>query len=259
MEYDENQLWQDYKKNNNLESREKIILHYVPLVRYVAGRFAPGLKGYFEFDDLVSAGIHGLIKAVERFNPDLGFKFETYALSRIKGSIIDWLRSINWVPHSTLKKAQELEDAMWKLEQQLGRAPEDKEIADYLGLSMDEYQQLLQQTAPITLISLDDLQGSAGEDGNSNLPIQDMIPDPNAVNPESSLEYREMKETLAEAIRRLPEREALVITLYYYEGLTLKEIGRILEVSESRVSQLHTKAILRLRGKLSRKKKELIV
>ena len=259
MEYDENQLWQDYKKNNNLESREKIILHYVPLVRYVAGRFAPGLKGYFEFDDLVSAGIHGLIKAVERFNPDLGFKFETYAISRIKGSIVDWLRSINWVPHSTLKKAQELEDAMLKLEQELGRAPTDQETADYLGLSMDEYQQLLQQTAPITLISLDELQSSAGEDGNSNLPFQELIPDPNAVDPSSSLEYREVKETLAEAIRRLPEREALVITLYYYEGLTLKEIGQVLEVSESRVSQLHTKAVLRLRGKLSRKKKELIV
>ncbi len=259
MGFDENQLWQDYKKNHNLESREKIILHYVPLVRYVASRFAPGLKGYFEFDDLVSAGIHGLINAVERFNPDLGFKFETYAISRIKGSIVDWLRSLNWVPHSTLKKAQELEDVMWKLEQQLGRAPSDKEVADYMGLGLDEYQQLLQQTAPITLISLDDLQCSAGDDGNSNLLFQELIPDPNAVNPESSLEYREIKETLVDAIRRLPERESLVITLYYYEGLTLKEIGQILEVSESRVSQLHTKAVLRLRGKLSRKKKELIV
>lgn len=258
MEASESLLWQEYKKNNSPTAREKLILNYLPLVRYAAGRISPGLQGYFEFDDLVSAGVYGLINAVERFNPDLGYKFETFALSRIKGSIVDWLRSLNWVPQSVFRKTRKLENTLWELEQKLERPPEDHEVADHLGLTLEEYHKLLKQTAPVTLISLDDYFRSSG-DGVDNCSLQDLIPDSQAVDPVLSFEAMEAKQILAQAIERLPERERLVVTLYYYEGLILKEIGQIIGVSESRVSQLHTKAILRLRGQLSRKKRELIV
>lgn len=252
-------LWQEYKKKNNFQAREKLILHYISLVRYVAGRLAVGLQGYFEFDDMVSAGIYGLINAAERFNPDLGYKFETFAVARIRGAILDWLRSLNWVPQSVQRKARELENAMINLEQQLGRHPEDSEIADYLGVSPEQFQQLMHQVAPITLVSLEEYCCAPGEGSNDPCLLRELIPDPRAADPARSFEFQELKKTLAGAITKLPDKEKLVITLYYYEGLTLKEIGKVLDVSESRVSQLHTKAILRLRGQLGRKKRELIV
>lgn len=258
MEATESLLWQEYKKNKSSTAREKLILYYVPLVRYTASRISPGLQGYFEFDDLVSAGVYGLINAVERFKPELGYKFQTFALPRIKGSILDWLRSLNWIPQSVIKKTKELENVLWELEQKLGRPPEDQEVAVRLGLTLEEYERLLKQTAPVTLISLDDCFQSSG-DGGGTYPLQDLIPDSQAVDPVLSFESMEAKQVLSRAIERLPEREQLVITLYYYEGLTLKEIGQVIGVSESRISQLHTKAILRLRGQLSRKKTELIV
>ncbi|MGB4505354.1 MAG: FliA/WhiG family RNA polymerase sigma factor [Syntrophaceticus sp.] len=258
MKTSESLLWQEYKKNKNAKTREKLILYYVPLVRYTASRISPSLQGYFEFDDLVSAGVYGLITAIDRFNPDLGYKFETFALSRIKGAIFDWLRSLNWIPQSVFRKTKELENALWELEQKLGRPPEDQEVAAHLGLNLKEYERLILQTAPITLISLDDHFNSS-RDSRDTYPLQDLVPDSQAVDPVASCEAMETKRILARAIEKLPERERLVITLYYYEGLTLKEIGQIIGVSESRVSQLHTKAILRLRGQLSRKKTELII
>lgn len=251
-------LWQAYKKKNDLKAREKLILHYVSLVRYVAGRFAMGLVGYFEFDDLLSAGVSGLLDAVERFNPDLGFKFETFAVVRIRGAILDWLRSLNWVPQSVQRRARKLENALIELEQSLGRHPEDQEVADYLGITVAELQQIIKQVAPVTLLSLDGSCFAASDGSNEPCPLQEIIPDSRAVDPSQSLEFQDLKETLANAIKKLPERERLVITLYYFEGLILKEIGKIMGVSESRVSQLHTKAILRLRGQLGRKKKDLL-
>lgn len=250
------QLWHRYKTKKDLNAREQLILHYIHLVKYVAGRIAVSLKGYFEVDDLVSAGVYGLISAVDRFNPDRGIKFETFALARIKGAIIDWLRSLNWVPHSVRSKAKKLEKALAELENKLGRPPEDQELADYLGLDLESLNRLLHEVAPATLISFDEFNKSDNEE--EGLSPEELIADAKAVDPAEHIELEELKQLLTEAIERLPEREKLVITLYYYEGLTLKEIGQVLSLSESRVSQLHTKAILRLRGRLSRRKNRLV-
>jgi len=252
-------LWQAYKKKNDLQAREKLILHYVSLVRYVAGRLAMSIADYFEFDDLLSAGISGLLDAVERFDPELGFKFETFAIARIRGSILDWLRSLNWVPQSIQRNTRKLENALIELEQRLGRHPEDWELADYLGITEAQLQQLIKQVAPVTLLSFDNSCFISDDGSNEHLPLQEIITDSRAIDPLQGLEFQEVKETLGEAIKKLPDKERLVITLYYFEELTLKEIGKILDVSESRISQLHTKAILRLRGQLGRKKKELII
>ncbi|NPV28232.1 MAG: FliA/WhiG family RNA polymerase sigma factor [Firmicutes bacterium] len=249
-------LWHKFKKENDSEARERLILHYVSLVKYVAGRLAIGVKGHFELDDLINAGVYGLINAVDRFDPDRGFKFETFALARIKGAILDWLRAFNWIPQSVRNKARSLERALLSLEQSLGRPPEDHEIAAHLGLTLKQFHQMMDEVAPVTLISLEDSLYSDSD--NESYSLGEVIPDPKAKDPVEHLELEEIKEVLAQAIAKLPEKEKLVTTLYYYEGLTLKEIGKVIGVSESRVSQLHTKAILRLRGHLSRKKKGLI-
>lgn len=251
-------LWDKYKKEDDLCAREQLILHYVPLVKYVASRIIIGLRGHFELDDLINAGVYGLIGAVDRFVPEKGFKFETFALARIKGAIFDWLRSLDWVPQSVRTKARELEKAFLNLEQELGRSPEDHELAKYLGLTTELLNQVMNEVTPITLVSLEDCWYSANS-GNNVYSLKDIIPDPGALDPAQSLEFEEIKQALAQAIAKLPEKERLVTTLYYYEGLTLKEIGKVMGVSESRVSQLHTKAILRLRGHLSRNKRELIL
>jgi len=251
-------LWNNYKNKKDLEAREQLILHYISLVKYLVGRMAIGLKGYLEIDDLISAGIYGLISAVDRFDPDKGIKFETFALARVKGAILDWLRSLNWIPQSVRTKARKLENALADLEQKLGRPPEEPELAAYLGLDLKRLNQLLHEVTPLTLVSLEECWRSPDLSGEGLSP-EELIPDPNAEDPLARLEFEEIKQTLADAIEKLPEKEKLVITLYYYEGLTLKEIGQVAGLSESRVSQLHTKAILRLRGRLSRKKKSLLV
>lgn len=250
-------LWYNYKTKKDLKAREQLILHYIYLVKYLVGRMAISLKGYFEVDDLISAGIYGLINAVDRFNPGRGIKFETFALARIKGAIIDWLRSLDWIPQSVRTKAKKVEKALSELEQKLGRPPEDPELAEYLGIDVKNLNRLLHEIAPLTLFSLDEFWCSTVRE-REGLSPEELIPDTNAVDPVEHLEFEEIKRTLADAIERLPEREKLVISLYYYEGLTLKEIGQVMGLSESRISQLHTKAILRLRGRLSRKKKGLI-
>ncbi len=251
-------LWYKYKNKRDLEAREQLILHYISLVKYLVGRMAIGLKGYLEIDDLISAGVYGLINAVDRFDPDKGIKFETFALARVKGAILDWLRSLNWIPQSVRAKARKLENAFADLEQKLGRPPEEPELAEYLGLDLKSLNQLLHEVTPLTLVSLEECWRSPDLDSEGLSP-EELIPDPNADDPLAHLEFEEIKQTLADAIEKLPEKEKLVIALYYYEGLTLKEIGQVVGLSESRVSQLHTKAILRLRGRLSRKKKSLFV
>lgn len=244
-----NQIWKDYKENGSKVSREKLILHYAPLVKYVAGRVSSGLPANIEYADLVSYGIFGLIDAIEKYDPERGIKFETYAISRIKGAIIDELRAVDWVPRSVRFKARELEKAYMALEGKLKRMPTDEEIARELKVSMDDYYQLLNQMSLISLVALDELWNVGGEKGD-RLSLVETIEDSKAKDPSLAYELEERKKILAEAINRLPEREKIVITLYYYEGLTLKEIGEVLGVTESRVCQMHTKAILRLKSRL---------
>jgi len=247
------QLWQVYKADATHEARERLILHYSPLVKFVAGRVASGLPQSIEQSDLVSYGIFGLIDAIDKFDPARGFKFETYAISRIKGAIIDELRSIDWVPRSIRAKARAVERAYSKLENELKRSPDDKEVAAELDLGEEELNHVLSQVSFTGLVALDELLGrqqGSGGDGGGSATVGDTIAD-RAHDPVEAFETDEMKHLLADAINRMPDRERLVLTLYYYEGLTLAEVGGILGVTESRVCQIHTKAILQLRGRLS--------
>ncbi len=244
-----NETWRQYKEEGSQEAREKLILHYAPLVKYVAGRVSSGLPANIEYSDLVSYGIFGLIDAIEKYEPQRGIKFETYAISRIKGSIIDELRAIDWVPRSVRFKARELEKAYMLLESELKRIPTDEEVAAELGMSMEEYHNLLNQMSFSSLVALDDIWNVGGEKGD-RLSLVETLEDVKARDPYRSYELEERKRILADSINRRPEREKVVISLYYYEGLTLKEIGEVLGVTESRVCQMHTKAILRLKARL---------
>jgi RNA polymerase sigma factor FliA len=243
------ELWRDYKDGGTSHARERLILHYSPLVKFVAGRVAAGLPQNIEQSDLVSYGIFGLIDAIDKFDPGRGYKFETYAISRIKGAIIDELRSIDWVPRSVRAKARAIERAYSKLENELRRSPEDKEVATELGLTEDELATTLGQISFVGVVALDELL-SAGSERGSGATVGDTIAG-SGHDPVAAFESEEMRQVLADAINRMPDRERLVLTLYYYEGLTLAEIGNVLGVTESRVCQIHTKAIFQLRSRLS--------
>jgi RNA polymerase sigma factor for flagellar operon FliA len=248
-EHQVRELWSKYKHQGDQAARDRLILAYAPLVKYVAGRMSNGLPAHIDESDLISYGLLGLIGAIERFDPAREIKFETYAVSRIKGSIIDELRSLDWVPRSVRSKAREIEKVCALLENRLHRAPTDQEIADELGVSVDEFQVSLSQIANTSIVALDELWAISGSDGDQSALI-DTIEDPKSKDPSRMLDLSEMKARLAAAIDALPKREKIVIALYYYENLTLREIGEVLGVTESRVSQLHTKAILRLKGRL---------
>ncbi len=241
-------LWVDYKEHGTPEARERLILHYAPLVKFVAGRVASGLPQSIDQADLVSYGIFGLIDAIEKFDLSRGFKFETYAISRVKGAIIDELRSIDWVPRSVRAKARAIERAYSKLENELRRTPDDNELANELGMTERELSSALSQISFVGLVALDEILAAGGErPGRSTM--GDTVTDP-LDDPVEAFEVDEMRLLLADAINRVPDRERLVLTLYYYEGLTLSEIGDVLGVTESRICQIHTKAILQLRARL---------
>jgi RNA polymerase sigma factor FliA len=243
-------LWREFRRTNDKAVRERLILTYAPLVKYVAGRLGSGLPAHVDEGDLVSYGLLGLIGAIERFDPDRDIKFETYAIARIKGSIIDELRAMDWVPRSVRARARDIERAIAELEAKLGRAPTDEEMADKLGLTQDELDSSLTEISRSSIAALDELWTVQGASGDQ-VALIDTIEDTQGPAPTTALDQSEMKEMIADAISRLPEREKLVITLYYYEELTLREIGEVLGVTESRVSQLHTKAILRLKARIS--------
>jgi RNA polymerase sigma factor for flagellar operon FliA len=243
------ELWRRCKVDEDDRARERLVVAYSPLVKYVAGRMASGLPSHVEESDLISYGLMGLIGAIERFEPEREIKFETYAVSRIKGAIIDELRSLDWVPRSVRSKARDVERAHQKLENNLQRAPTEEEMADELGISLEDFRDSLLDIANSSVLALDDLWTIADPEGGQ-VSLLDTIKDPNAIDPQSELDSAELKDRLADAIESLPERERLVIALYYYENLTLREIGEVLGVTESRVSQLHTKAVLGLRSSL---------
>jgi RNA polymerase sigma factor for flagellar operon FliA len=216
--------WNLFKRTGDRSAREVLILHYAPLVKYTAGRVAVSLPSTVDFDDLVSCGTVGLIDAVEKFEPERAVKFETYALARIRGAIIDGLRMLDWVPRSLRQKARQFEAVSQRLESSLGRAATDPELARALELSLDQYNDLVTELACTTLTSLDETWRGE-DDGDERLRLGDGLADEAAPNPEDRAEQGELRRALAAAIDQLPERERLVVALYYHEGLTLKEIG----------------------------------
>lgn len=236
-----NEVWNQYVKTHNAQLKDKLTEHYVHLVKLVAGRLGIYLNQYIDLDDLVGYGVLGLIDAIDKFDPDKNVKFETYASLRIRGAILDAIRKLDWIPRTLRKKQKDIDKIYIELEGKLGRTPVDQEMADALHISLEDYSTLLKEVNVSTLISIDE-----------NVYQFEAVKDQNAQIPERCVEEKEIKDTLARLIDDLPEREKKVIFLYYYEELTLKEISRVLEVSESRVSQLHTKAVSRLRANMSK-------
>ncbi|MDD6924543.1 MAG: FliA/WhiG family RNA polymerase sigma factor [Veillonellaceae bacterium] len=233
-----NKLWVSYKSKKDIEIRDKLIEHYLPIVNIIAGRVSAGLPSHVDRDDLVSSGFFGLLNAVDRFEPSRGNKFETYAGVRIKGAMLDYLRSKDWISVSLRQKIRKYEQVVGRLESELGRSATDEEIAEQMGMTMEELERLTRQLNMATIVPLEDYV--VGE--------QPQAPDS---DPQEIAERKEMKHLLAKAIDRLPEKERIVVSLYYYEELTLKEISRILGLTEARISQLNTKAVMRLRGSLA--------
>jgi RNA polymerase sigma factor for flagellar operon FliA len=252
----EEELWLQYRKNRDPKIRDAFIRQYSPLVKYVAGKVAVGMPHNVEFDDLVGFGVFGLLDAIDKFDPDKNVKFKTYAVTRIRGAIFDELRSIDWVPRSVRQKTREVEDAIGSLEAQLGRTATDQEIASFMGMDEAEYLKTIMKISGTSIISLNDLWFSGDE--HDKVSIGDSIESPSSLNPDVMVEKDEIRRVIVEAINSLPEKEKKILVLYYYEDLTLKEIGQVLEVTESRVSQLHTKAILRLRSKLTNIRKGIV-
>ncbi len=252
----EEELWRLYRDSKNPEIREMLVKQYAPLVKYVAGKVAVGMPHNVEFDDLVGYGVFGLFDAIEKFDPDKHVKFKTYAVTRIRGAIFDELRSIDWVPRSVRQKTREIEESVRRLEASLGRAATDAEIARDLGITTRELEKLMLKISGTSILSLNDVWYTG--DDNDKVSIADSIESPQSLNPDVIVEKDEIKRVIVQAIQELPEKEKTVLVLYYYEDLTLKEIGQVLEVTESRVSQLHTKAIMRLRAKLTNIKKGIM-
>ncbi len=248
-------LWTDYKKSGGQAARDQLILHYSPLVKFVASRVAVGLPQNVEQSDLVSYGIFGLIDAIDKFDLERGYKFETYAIARIKGAILDELRSIDWVPRSVRAKARQVEKAYAKLEARHKRTPTDEEVAEELGLTEGQFADLLGKISFVGLVALDEVLSIGGSDRGESMTLGDTLAEPGE-GPVGQYEVEEMRQLLAEAINRMPDREKMVLTLYYYEGLTLAEIGSVLGVTESRVCQIHTKSVLQLRSRIMAAQRE---
>lgn len=241
-------VWKNYAQTKDPALREKLILEYAHLVKYVAGRLSIYFGSNVDYDDLVGFGVFGLIDAIEKFDVHKGVKFETYASLRIRGSVIDSIRELDWVPRSLRQKNKEIEKAYSVLENELGHSATDQEVAQKLGISVDELNKTLNDVNITSMISLEDFLEQNYDSGID-------IPNYNREDrPESHLELVEIKDILADSIDKLPEKERTVISLYYYEEMTLKEISAIMGVSESRISQLHTKAVIRLKGKLARQR-----
>ena len=229
------------------KEREALIKEYAPLIKFIAQKIAARLPSNIELDDLISSGVIGLMDAIDKYDPSRDNKFKTYAEFRVRGAILDELRSQDWVPRSIRDKAKVLDKTMVNLEQELGRSPTDEEVAKALNVSIDEFHDLVHQVRPVSLLSIDDQQTFDNSDKRS---IMNLLEGSKAFNPLNQLNVKVVKDIVAKAIEELPERQRLVLSLYYYEDLNLKEIGQVLRVTESRVSQLHAQAVQRLRAKL---------
>ncbi len=243
------ELWRKFKKDDDKKAKEQLVLAYSPVVKYVAGRISSGLPAHVEESDLISYGLLGLVGAIERYEPDRQIKFETFAMARIKGAIIDELRSMDWVPRSVRSKMKKIEQVNAQLENKFQRSPTDEEIAVELHMTVEEFHDSLTQISTSSMVALDELWTISDASGDQ-VSLLDTIRDVKADDPVKSIDKDEVRDRLSEAVSKLPEREKLVVALYYYENLTLREIGEVLNVTESRVSQLHTRAVLRLKGRL---------
>jgi RNA polymerase sigma factor FliA len=239
-----NRAWAEFKVYKHPEARVELINHYSYLVKITAGRLVTSLPGGLDREDLIGAGVIGLIKSVDQFDPTRDVKFETYAIALIRGAILEMLRDEDWVPRSIREKLKALDRAVMSLETKFGRPATEHEIAEHMAISIGEVNELLVRMGRTNVYSLDDILGSG--DSDDHIHFVELIVDENA-NPSGEIEGREIRRILAAGVDRLPERERLVVALYYFEGLTFKEIGKVLGVSESRVYQLHTQAMTRLR------------
>ncbi len=239
-------LWNRFKTTSDISARDLLIVQYSPLVKFVAGRVGAGLPRNVDQADLVSYGVFGLIDAIDRFEPERGFKFETYAISRIKGAILDELRALDWVPRSVRSKAREIERSMSDLEHRIQRTPSETELATHMSIDVEDLRDNLAEISNLGLLALDEV--FAPEGGAS---LGDMVADSDGLSPEAAFQKEETRRVLADAVNRLPDRERLVLTLYYYEGLTLSEIGDVLGVTESRVCQIHAKSVMSLRNRMA--------
>lgn len=247
------EMWQGWKEDKDIQAKKQLIEHYLPLVDYVAGRMAIGLPKNVSKDDLASNGVMGLIDAIEKFDYRRGLQFETYASWRIRGAMIDGLRQGDWVPRSVREKAKKIEEAYQQLEQHYLRSVSDTEISGYLGVSERDFQVMLQEIAVTTVCSLED--PIREEESETRL---SMLVDEKAKNPDYKVQEFFLKESLVKGIERLTEKERIVVSLFYYEELSLSEIAEVMNLSPSRISQLHSKAILRLRGVLEKQKSQLL-
>jgi len=252
----EDELWVEFHKTRSPQLRDMFIRQYMPLVKYVAGKIAVGMPGSVEFDDLVGFGQFGLLDAINKFDPEKNVKFKTYAVTRIRGAVFDELRQLDWVPRSVRQKSREIEDTIVRLESNLGRTASDAEVASAMGLSEADFQQTVLKVSGTSILSLNDVWYSG--DDSDHMSIGDSIEAPSSLNPDVIVEREEIRRVIIEAINELPEKEKMVLVLYYHEDMTFKEIGQVLEVSESRISQLHTKANLRLRAKLTNVRKGIL-
>lgn len=241
-------LWRRWAADRDPADRDRLILHHAPLVKYVAGRLSVGISATVDTGDLISYGMFGLIDAIERFDPGHGVRFEAFAVPRIRGAIVDELRAADWVPRTVRDHARAIQGAVAELEASMGRTPTEDELAAHLGVALPRLHELLDQVSLTSLVALDEL--FVDDDGGQRS-LADTLHDPHAVDPQGRVEHREQRAALTRAIRRLPDRDRTVVVLYYLEGMTLSQIGEVLGVTESRVSQLHTKAVLALRAKLA--------
>ncbi len=242
------ELWVQFKETGSQALRNQLIIYYSPFVKYVAGRVLAGLPRHFDEEDLMSYGIIGLIDAIERFEPDRNLRFETYAIPRIKGAIIDELRSIDWVPRSVRTKARAVEQAFAHLEATLGRTPTESEVAAELEMSVADFHKAMRKISSVGMMALDEVL--RGGERSERSTLGETLPD-RTIGPVDTFEAKESKEALIAAVDGMPERERTVLMMYYYDGLTLTEIGEFLGVTESRVCQIHTKALRQLRSKLA--------
>ncbi|OGJ87572.1 MAG: hypothetical protein A2268_03980 [Candidatus Raymondbacteria bacterium RifOxyA12_full_50_37] len=253
---DVDRLWDEYLKTRSKTAKDKLLVEYSSLVKYTAQRMAINLPKSVDVNDLMGAGVVGLIKAVEAFDMAHEVKFETFATHKVRGAILDELRSLDWVPRSVRQKARSLQRVYAKLENDLGRMPYDDEVMAEMKIGQKEFEDMLSEVTPTTIISLEEAMPEKPGGDSKQITLIDVIADPNGTNPLKEMGFAETKRILKETIAALPEKERLVIALYHYEELTLKEIGEVLNISESRVSQIHSKAIIKLRSRLIKRMNE---